>query len=107
MIIGEMAFHLVHLVSKDTIGYIYKKPSKKPKLSLNRFRWAKSFKHYSFKDVIFTDECAIWQYSEPNMAWVKKEQEAMFEAQAHPAKVNVYGTIVQEKKFAQLLSQEI
>ena len=34
---------------------------------------------------------SIREYPERKMVWVKKGEEAMLEAQAHPAKGNVYG----------------
>ena len=37
------------------------------------------------------------------MAWVKKGEEAMFEAQAHPTKVNVYGAIRSREKICSVI----
>ena len=103
----ELANRLGKLVSPETIrvylkslGYSFKKPTKKPLLNdddkFERLTWAKNHKNYDFSNVIFADEASFWLHSHPQKMWIKKGEEHLAETTAHPAKVNVWGYITQD-----------
>jgi len=80
-----------------SLGYIYKNPTKKPKLSQTdraaRFTWANAHKNFDFSNVVFADEASFWLNGSSKKMWIQKEEEYLAETIAHPAKVHVWGQI--------------
>ena len=85
------------------LNYIYKRPCKKPKLTLGdieeRFNWASWYKRYGFSQVVFADEASFWLNNNIEKMWIKKGEEYLLETMAHPQKVNVFGYITVDGTF--------
>ena len=99
---------LNNVVSAETIrlylkskGYVWKKPSKIPKLSekdkFKRERFARSHISFPFETTFFTDE-ATFVLGANTYAWIQKGESLPHETHSHPPKVQLWGAISAEGK---------
>jgi transposase len=92
-------------VSQSTInrrlceyGYDYKKPQKRPLLTVNqkyyRLKWAKEHKKTNWDNIIFSDETSIWKGVSNTKRWINSNDNNDYDKVVkYPLKRQVWGSI--------------
>ena len=57
----------------------------------NRLQWAKKYKNFDWKQVIFTDESTFQLYQSNRKVWQFVRRRKIFRSVKHPQKVHVWG----------------